>query len=422
MPVIALFVTWKQLGFFILLYLAALQNVPKELYESAVDRRRRHGAGRSGTSPCPASGRRPRWCVILATITGANLFTEPYLLTNGGGPNGASTSPVLVMYQKGIEQGNPDTAAGDRRDPRDRRAADLAGQQKLLESGLTMTRTPSSSACDAPAARVALLAWAPLLFLFPFYYMLDRLAAEASRTPRWRARSRPAASRWTTTRDINEPGRPGRSRWSTRASSPAASCSARSSSACSPATRWRGCTSAAGARCSRSMLLVQIVPVPAADHPALRDDRAQLRAGRLLPRDDRCRSRSTPPRSSSSGSSSCSCPRSCSPPPASTAPASCASCGRSRCPWCGRRCSPRPAHLHRAVERVPLAVPGHQGGRPAAARGLARQLHQQRRRPGGQPVRRDPRRRLVLAAPAVALFVAFQKHFIASDIGSGVKG
>ena len=24
--------------------------------------------------------------VILATITGANLFTEPYLLTSGGGP------------------------------------------------------------------------------------------------------------------------------------------------------------------------------------------------------------------------------------------------------------------------------------------------------------------------------------------------
>src|SRR5680860_165197 len=35
MPVIAIFVTWKQLGFSILLYLAALQNVPKELYESA---------------------------------------------------------------------------------------------------------------------------------------------------------------------------------------------------------------------------------------------------------------------------------------------------------------------------------------------------------------------------------------------------
>jgi multiple sugar transport system permease protein len=31
MPRIALFVTWKQLGFFILLYLAALQNVGMEL-------------------------------------------------------------------------------------------------------------------------------------------------------------------------------------------------------------------------------------------------------------------------------------------------------------------------------------------------------------------------------------------------------
>lgn len=110
MPVIAIFVTWKQLGFFILLYLAALQNVPKELYESAaVD-----GAGRlrsfmSVTVP----GVRPATTlvVILATITGANLFTEPYLLTNGGGPDGASTSPVFLMYQKGIEQGAPDVAA-----------------------------------------------------------------------------------------------------------------------------------------------------------------------------------------------------------------------------------------------------------------------------------------------------------------------
>lgn len=110
MPVIAIFVTWKQLGFFVLLYLAALQNVPKELYESAAtDGAGRLGAFRHVTIP----GVRPATTLvlILATITGANLFTEPYLLTNGGGPNGASTSPVLVMYQKGIEQGNPDSAA-----------------------------------------------------------------------------------------------------------------------------------------------------------------------------------------------------------------------------------------------------------------------------------------------------------------------
>ena len=110
MPVIAFFVTWKQLGFFILLYLAALQNVPKEHYESAeVDGASRWKSFLNVTVP----GVRPATTlvVILATITGANLFTEPYLLTSGGGPDGASATPVFVMYQRGIEQGNPDVAA-----------------------------------------------------------------------------------------------------------------------------------------------------------------------------------------------------------------------------------------------------------------------------------------------------------------------
>lgn len=110
MPIIAFFVTWKGLGFFILLYLAALQGVPKSLYEAAaVD-----GASavrRFWHVTVPGVRNATTLVVLLATITGANLFTEPYLLTNGGGPNGASTSPVFVMYQKGIEQGNPDVAA-----------------------------------------------------------------------------------------------------------------------------------------------------------------------------------------------------------------------------------------------------------------------------------------------------------------------
>ncbi|CAN5190489.1 sugar ABC transporter permease [soil metagenome] len=110
MPTIALFVTWKQLGFYILLYLAALQAVPKELYESAST----DGAGavRSFFS-VTVPGVRPATVLVLlvSTVTGANLFTEPYLLTGGGGPNGASASPVLIMYQDGLQQGHPDTAA-----------------------------------------------------------------------------------------------------------------------------------------------------------------------------------------------------------------------------------------------------------------------------------------------------------------------
>ena len=110
MPLIALFVTWKGLGFFILLYLAALQNVPKELYESAsVDGA---GAWRSFRSvTVPGVRQATALVLLLAIVTGANLFTEPYLLTGGGGPDGASTSPVFLMYQMGILQGNPDVAA-----------------------------------------------------------------------------------------------------------------------------------------------------------------------------------------------------------------------------------------------------------------------------------------------------------------------
>jgi multiple sugar transport system permease protein len=110
MPTLALYVTWKQLGIYIVLYLAALQNIPRELYEAAaID-----GASRMRsffTVTVPAVRPATAFVTIYATITGANLFTEPYLLTGGGGPNGASATPVLLIYQRGIEQTQPDVAA-----------------------------------------------------------------------------------------------------------------------------------------------------------------------------------------------------------------------------------------------------------------------------------------------------------------------
>lgn len=110
MPIIALYVTWKQLGFYVLLYLAALQNIPVPLYEAAkVD-----GAGRLRTFwaiTVPGVRSATTLVVVLATIIGANFFSEPYLLTGGGGPDGQSISPVLLMYQSGIEQNRPGYAA-----------------------------------------------------------------------------------------------------------------------------------------------------------------------------------------------------------------------------------------------------------------------------------------------------------------------
>lgn len=110
MPIIALFATWKNLGFYVLLYLAAMQGIPKELYEAAeVD-----GATvvrRFLAVTVPGVRQATTLVVILAVIIGANFFTEPYLLTGGGGPYNRSVSPVLLMYRYGIEQGNAGYAA-----------------------------------------------------------------------------------------------------------------------------------------------------------------------------------------------------------------------------------------------------------------------------------------------------------------------
>jgi multiple sugar transport system permease protein len=110
MPSVSLYVTWKSLGFFILLYLAALQIVPKELYDAAkVD-----GASwwhRFRAVTIPGVRQVTTLVTLLAIITGANLFTEPYLLTAGGGPDGKSASPVFLIYEAGIEQNRPDFAS-----------------------------------------------------------------------------------------------------------------------------------------------------------------------------------------------------------------------------------------------------------------------------------------------------------------------
>jgi multiple sugar transport system permease protein len=110
MPLIAIYVTWKGLGFYILLYLAGLQAIPKELYEAArVDGARRVGTFFAVTVP----GLRPATVlvVVVSIITGANFFTEPYLLTGGGGPDNQSVSPVFLIYRQGIEENHPGYAA-----------------------------------------------------------------------------------------------------------------------------------------------------------------------------------------------------------------------------------------------------------------------------------------------------------------------
>lgn len=101
MITIAIMVTWKQLGFYIVLYLGGLQGIPQQLYEAAeVD-----GANafqRFWTITVPQLRSITLLVVILSTIVGFQLFTEPYIMT-GGGPLNSSLSVVLYIYQRAFQ-------------------------------------------------------------------------------------------------------------------------------------------------------------------------------------------------------------------------------------------------------------------------------------------------------------------------------
>lgn len=101
MITIALMVTWKQMGFYVVLYLGGLQGIPQQLYEAAeVD-----GATalqRFWTITVPQLRPITLLVVILSTIVGFQLFTEPYIMT-GGGPLNSSLSVVLYIYQQAFQ-------------------------------------------------------------------------------------------------------------------------------------------------------------------------------------------------------------------------------------------------------------------------------------------------------------------------------
>jgi len=92
---------WKGLGYYMVIYLAGLQNIPDDLYEAAsVD-----GAGpirRFWTVTVPMM--RPSMVLVgtLSAINAIKVFTEVFVLT-GGGPFRSSETLVLYIYERGFE-------------------------------------------------------------------------------------------------------------------------------------------------------------------------------------------------------------------------------------------------------------------------------------------------------------------------------
>ncbi|MDP9843779.1 carbohydrate ABC transporter permease [Streptosporangium lutulentum] len=96
--------TWMNLGSGTLIYLAALQTIPSELYEAA----ELDGAGlfkRIRHVTIPQTKLILLVMLMLQIVATMQVFIEPYLLT-GGGPEDATISVVYLMYQYAFNFGN----------------------------------------------------------------------------------------------------------------------------------------------------------------------------------------------------------------------------------------------------------------------------------------------------------------------------
>jgi multiple sugar transport system permease protein len=104
MPAIILFATWKNFGYNMVILLAALQAVPRELYESA----RVDGAGslRQFTDVTFPLLTPTLVMVGIMTVAGYfQLFAEPYVMTQGG-PLQSTVSVLYFMYEEGFKWWN----------------------------------------------------------------------------------------------------------------------------------------------------------------------------------------------------------------------------------------------------------------------------------------------------------------------------
>ena len=96
MAAIAVMVTWKNVGFYVIIYLAGLQYIPRSCQEAIeLDGATSWQRFRHLTLPLLL----PQTILVLtlSTINGFQLFIEPYVMT-GGGPLRRTYSVVLYMY------------------------------------------------------------------------------------------------------------------------------------------------------------------------------------------------------------------------------------------------------------------------------------------------------------------------------------
>ncbi|GGB43804.1 lactose ABC transporter permease [Lentibacillus populi] len=95
---VAVITVWKGLGYYMIIYLAGLQSLPKGVYESAeIDGASTFQQFRKITVPMLVPS--ITLVSILTIIAGMKVFDEIAIAT-GGGPAGATTTLVIYIYNK----------------------------------------------------------------------------------------------------------------------------------------------------------------------------------------------------------------------------------------------------------------------------------------------------------------------------------
>ena len=108
-PIFVALEVWRGMGFYTVLFLAAMQSIPKTLYDAgAIDGAVGFTAFRRITIPLM----RPAilFAAVMATIWNLQLFDSPFVMTNGG-PGFSSTTIVLYIYDQAFQYNNMGLAA-----------------------------------------------------------------------------------------------------------------------------------------------------------------------------------------------------------------------------------------------------------------------------------------------------------------------
>lgn len=91
-------IIWRWTGYNAIILLAGLQAIPESIYEAA-DIDGATGVTKFFRITMPMLKPIFLFCAIMSIIGTLQLFTEPFLLTNGGQPDNATETPVLFIYQ-----------------------------------------------------------------------------------------------------------------------------------------------------------------------------------------------------------------------------------------------------------------------------------------------------------------------------------